>query len=80
MTLKIPRAIEADWIRLGNRLEVDWKAIDSAEWIRGCDHELEHWQTVQGDPLMIAKIALDHLREDPIYYQRLAQIEGKSHG
>jgi hypothetical protein len=69
--------LNADWIRLGNQLGVDWTAIDRDEWIKGCDHELEHWQTVNGDPEIIAGIALDHLREIPKYYQMLEKIEGE---
>lgn len=69
--------IAADWVKLGNQLGVDFLTIDVNEWIAGCDHELEHWETVNGNPLTIAKIALDHLREDKDYYKKLRQMENK---
>lgn len=67
--------LAADWIRVGNQLGVDFLTIDVAEWVKGCDHELEHWQTVNGNPMMIARIALDHLREDKNYYKKLEQMK-----
>lgn len=67
--------LSADWVRLGNRLGVNFVDIAVAEWIKGCDHELEHWKTVNGNPIIIARIALDHLREDPRYYQKLEKME-----
>ena len=67
--------LAANWVRIGNRLGVDFINIPIEEWIKGCDHELEHWETVKGNPLMIAGIALDHLREDKDYYKKLEQVE-----
>ncbi|MFH1486991.1 MAG: DUF5661 family protein [Chloroflexota bacterium] len=34
-------------------------------------HELEHCDLTHGDPIMTARIALAHLREDPDYYKKL---------
>lgn len=71
------QTIAADWVNLGNRLGVNFMNIPVEEWIQGCDHELEHWKTVHGNPVMIAGIALDHLRENPNYYQDLAKMENE---
>jgi hypothetical protein len=70
--------LTADWVRIGNHLGVDWTSIDVNEWVKGCDHELEHWETVGGNPLTIARIALDHLSENPKYYQMLEKVENDS--
>ncbi len=64
-----------DWIRIGERLGVHKMDVEAKDWVEGCQHELEHWKTVKGNPLMIAGIALDHLRENPKYYQILKKIE-----
>ena len=71
------KAVFADdrWFDLGQRLGVNWDRIPSAQWIAGCNHEMEHIETVGGNRLTIARIALDHLREDPNYYQKLKGIE-----
>jgi len=37
----------------------------------GMNVELEHCDITCGDPIMTAKIALAHLREDPLYYEKL---------
>lgn len=64
------------WIALGQRLGVDFETIPPAEWVEGCEHEAgEHLQTVNGDAATIARIALDHLNEDPRYYEKLRSIE-----
>lgn len=41
----------------------------------GMNHELEHQDVTHGDPLMTAKIAMAHLREDPAYYTKLKRME-----
>lgn len=69
------KTIVANWLGIGQLLGVDFHRISPDEWIRGCDHELEHWQTVDGNPKTIAGIALDHLREDPHYYAKLERID-----
>lgn len=33
----------------------------------------EHCDITHGDPIMTAKIALAHLREDPLYYDKLTK-------
>jgi hypothetical protein len=67
--------LSADWLALGKQMGVDFKAIPEAEWVKGCDHELEHWQTVRGDPIMIAVIARDHLSENKNYYVELDKLK-----
>jgi hypothetical protein len=37
----------------------------------GMDEELEHCDITGGDPILTAKIALSHLKEDPDYYVKL---------
>lgn len=41
--------------------------------VKGFKVEVEHADTVGGDPLIIAKIVLDHLRETPDYYDKLVK-------
>ena len=67
-------SLTADWLSQGRKMGVDFKRIVPSEWVRGCDHELEHYNTVDGNPRMIAGIALDHLSEDPNYYTKLDRL------
>jgi hypothetical protein len=50
--------------------------ISLADFRAGLDIEREHGSITQCDPIMTGKIALDHLKEDPLYYQKLARVEG----
>lgn len=63
---------------LARKLKLDFnkEKFSFADWIDGINHELEHKETVHESPGTIAKIALDHLKEDPQYYKKLAKIEG----
>lgn len=45
------------------------------ELLKGLNVELEHQELTGGDLMMTAQIALDHLNEDPEYYDKLAQME-----
>jgi hypothetical protein len=56
---------------LANELGVDFDEVSFDEFARGVAVELEHTT----DPLVAAKIALDHLRELSDYYTRLAIAE-----
>ena len=67
-------SLTADWMSQGRKMGVDFTRIDPREWVRGCDHELEHYNTVDGNPRMIAGIALDHLSEDPDYYTKIDRL------
>jgi hypothetical protein len=66
---------------LGDRLDVDWEAVEVDQFRKGLHVELEHGlvdpQTnVTGDdPLLTAKIAWAHLKEIPDYYDRLDVME-----
>jgi hypothetical protein len=45
------------------------------DFFSGANHEIEHSKTVKNSPTTIAKIAVDHLEEDPNYYEKLEKIE-----
>lgn len=47
------------------------KDFDQKALRKGVKVELEH----TSDPLIAREIAMDHLTEDPLYYEKLAQIE-----
>lgn len=57
-------------------LNLDKQKFSIDDWIDGINHEIEHGKTVNDSPSTIAKIVLDHLKEDPQYYIKLAKIEG----
>ena len=63
--------------RIGHRIGVDWDRIDIKEFRQGMQEELEHSSIPKGDLEMTGKIALDHLREDPKYYTKLARVMKK---
>lgn len=51
---------------------------DQAELLKGITVELEHYDTVGGDMVLVAKIALDHINETPegkSYYDALEAME-----
>lgn len=50
---------------------------DMEQFKKGLDVELEHKDVTNGDIILTAKIALAHLKEDPKYYDKLAQVESK---
>lgn len=62
-------------IEIGNKLNINWKDVNEEEFRKGLGVEMEHAKTVDNDIMKVAKIALDHLREDPKYYTKLATIE-----
>ncbi len=64
-------------LELGNRLGVDWSVIPLESFKRGLQEEQEHAGAVDGDQTVLAQIALDHLREDPAYYDKLAVAMAK---
>lgn len=72
--------------QLGERLGVDWAAIDFEQFRRGLEIELEHGRrtpatdVTHDDPLLTAKIALAHLNEIPDYYSRLERMEEEAAG
>lgn len=44
-------------------------------FMQGMAVEQEHAHTVDGDQVNVAAIVLDHLKEDPAYYDKLAMVE-----
>lgn len=67
--------VSKGWMDIGERLGVNFREIPPADWLTGCEHELEHAETVGGNREIIARIAWDHLREDARYYRKLARVE-----
>ena len=60
------------------RLGIDWDAVDYTpeDVKRGAKVEMEHYDTVDGDMEVIARIAVDHLEElGSAYYQELDAME-----
>jgi len=52
--------------------------IDQSELEKGIKVEMEHYDTVGGDMLLVAKIAVDHIKETPegkSYYDALESME-----
>lgn len=66
---------EADARRLGTKLRIDYRRTPFEWWWRGMQVECEHWRTVRASKIAVARIARDHIREYPDYYQRLARME-----
>lgn len=64
--------ILAEFFRGGKSKGRDFK-IDQNEYNMGKEVEREHSE----DPVIIEKIVRDHLAEDPKYYTKLKQVEGK---
>jgi hypothetical protein len=62
---------------IGDRLGVDWDTIDLNEFTEGLGEEHEHAETVENDLDTMARIALDHLKEDPQYYTKLKETFNK---
>ena len=70
----------ADAKRMGDKLGVNWKAVDIGEFRMGLEIEAEEhddggFLDVVGPKTDIGKIALAHLRETPNYYSRLKQVK-----
>jgi hypothetical protein len=71
-------------LEIGNKLGLNWDNVNSEEFRRGLEVELEHGardpQTnVTGDDLQLTgKIAWAHLKEFPDYYTRLDKLEAEA--
>lgn len=65
---------DKDIIDIGNSLSIPAELMDA--FVQGYKIELEHEDTVNGDKIIVGKIARDHLNEDPDYYTKLETIEG----
>ncbi len=51
--------------------------VSSESLRKGFEVEKEHLKTVNYDSNIVMKIAIDHLREDPEYYEKLKKVEGE---
>lgn len=69
-------------IRIAKLMDVDLDELDITvdEWVRGLNEELEHKDVTKKRAIMTGKIALDHLKEDPKYYSKLAKVEKSGFG
>lgn len=63
-------AMTEDMARLKRKLDRHAKEFDPQELERGTQHELEHTR----NRFVAQKIAMDHLRERPDYYQILEEV------
>lgn len=80
----VPHITKDQARQLGNELNVDWHKVSVKTLAQGMNIELEHEATLrslgvkESDMLKAsARIALDHISEDPNYYVKLKKIEGK---
>lgn len=70
--------------RIGDRLGIDWKAVDLEQFRLGLSVELEHGahdpetNVTGNDPILTGKIAWAHLKEIRDYYTRLARLEAEA--
>lgn len=74
----LDNGLDADEAKLlASKLNLDFnkEKFSFSDWLDGVNHEIEHKETVKESPSTIAKIALDHLKEDPMYYRKLKKIE-----
>ena len=57
----------------------EFAEVDVDMLIKGMNVEMEHFETVGGDPAIIAKITFDHMKEFPNvdYYAALAEMESQ---
>lgn len=61
--------------KVGDRLLVDWDAVDLEQFRMGLGVEMEHRDITGGNLIETAKIVLAHLKELPDYYTRLGRME-----
>jgi len=64
----------ADARRIGDELNLSWNEFDIVQFWMGLNVETEHDDVTDGDPILIAKIALAHLREVKDYYTKLKEF------
>jgi Protein of unknown function (DUF5661) len=67
--------------RVGDAIGVDWNVFDLEQFRAGMDVEYEHGShdpqidVTRDDPIVTGKIALEHMKEFPDYYERLERME-----
>lgn len=59
-------------------LNIPKEKFSLSDFFSGANHEIEHADTVNKSPTKIGKIAVDHLEEDPDYYEKLSKMESLS--
>lgn len=60
---------------LAKKMHLKQSHVPFDAFLKGANHEIEHKKEVNNSPLKISQIAMDHLREDPAYYEKIDQIE-----
>ena len=66
---------------VGDKMKLDWKKYSLKEFTMGMNDEQEHDDVTYGDPIMVGKIVLAHLKEDKNYYSDLkAKMPGEAGG
>lgn len=63
-----------DAIKVMNYLGFDSKDFEPHQLRDGMNVELEHSDITNGDPILTAKIAMAHLRENKEYYKILKMV------
>lgn len=66
---------EAKKLAVELELNFNTEDFDFSDFLKGANHEIEHADTVNKSPSTIARIAVDHLREDSKYYDKLTKME-----
>lgn len=79
-TIQVPAKYETiktmeGFHKVVSSLGMDPDQIDMIQFGKGFGVEMEHAETVSDDETVIAKIVLDHLAEDPQYYDKLEKVE-----
>ena len=77
----LSKAVTIDEVKkLGDAIGLSWKKYDIEQFRQGVSAEREHLDTVGNSMETIAKIAQDHMDEDPQYYMKLKAVEAKKWG
>ena len=81
--MKINKKIIQTALDVAKELNVDFNQVPKNQFIVGFKEELEHgsnnpeYNITNDDPIMTAKIALVHLKEDQMYYTKLLKAMGE---
>ncbi len=70
--MKITR-IEAS--ELGKKFKINYKSTPFSEWYFGLNVETEHSDIANNSKIILAKIVIAHLKENPRYYAYLKEME-----
>ena len=69
----LPPFTAEDIQKVERYLSLDLSPQDSDRLLEGMNLELEHCDITLGDPILTARIALAHLMENNLYYERLRE-------